>query len=140
MKTIVFNQGFNRIEHHQIVCLERAKLNRLLDSMRRLTQILIDSARREIKARPQFLPSLEMIWNKLENHDSMRQIRRRIDYLTDAYPQFLQQVSEARTRLREKAIAVLEAARFAAQKAVCVNRSAPSGIVSLSMICSKDHT
>ena len=126
MRTVVYNQGFNRVEHHQIICLERAKLNRLLDSMRRVTEALIESARREIETRPQFLPSLEVIWNKIQNHSIVRDIRRRIDCLTDAYPQFLQLVECARARLREKAIAILEAARFAAQQTIRQTRLTPS--------------
>lgn len=126
MRTVVYNQGFNRVEHHQIICLERAKLNRLLDEERRVTETLIESAKREIKTRPQILPSLEMTWKKIQNHSIVRNIRRRIDCLTDAYPQFLQQVANARARLREKAIAILEAARFAAQQTIRQTRLIPS--------------
>ncbi len=126
MRTVVYNQGFNRVEHHQIICLERAKLNRLLDEERRVTETLIESARREIKTRPQILPSLEVMWNKVQNHSIVRNLRRRIDCLTDAYPQFSQQVANARARLREKAIAILEAARSAAQQTILHNRLAPS--------------
>ncbi|MEP7038099.1 MAG: hypothetical protein ABI891_07125, partial [Acidobacteriota bacterium] len=107
------NQGFNRVEHHQIICLERAKLNRLLDEERRFTETLIDSAKREIEVRPQILPSFEIVWNNIQNHAALQNIRRRIDCLTAAYPQFLQQVNAVRARLREKAIAAVEAARLA---------------------------
>lgn len=130
MRTVVFNQGFNRVEHHQIISLERAKLNRLLDEERRFTEALINSAKREIGARPQILPSFETIWNKIQNHDFVRNVRCRIDCLTNAYPQFLQQVAVVRARLREKAVAAIEAARFAIQKANCLNRTASSAIAS----------
>ncbi len=113
MRTVVFNQGFNRVEHHQIICLERAKLNRLLDEERRFTEALIDSAKSEIKVRPQILPSFETIWSNIQNHDLVRNVRRRIDCLTDSYPQFLERVNAVRTQLREKAIAAVEAARLA---------------------------
>ncbi len=115
MRTAVFNQGFNRVEHHQIISLERAKLNRLLDEERRFTETLINSAIREIEAKPQILPSFGTIWNNIQNHDSVQNVRRRIDCLTDAYPQFLQQVALVRARLFEQANAAIEAARFAIQ-------------------------
>lgn len=121
MRAVVYNQGFNRVEHHQIICLERAKLNRLLDEERRVTETLIESAKREIETRPQILPSLEMMWNKIQNHSIVRDIRRRIDCLTDAYPQFSQQVANVRARLREKAIAILEVARSSAQQTILRN-------------------
>ncbi len=130
MRTVVFNQGFNRVEHHQIICLERAKLNRLLDEERRFTETLINSAKREIEARAQILPSFETIWSNIQNHAALQNLRRRIDCLTDAYPQFLQQVNAARARLREKAIAAVEAARFAIHKANCLNRLASSAAAS----------
>lgn len=130
MRTVIFNQGFNRVEHHQIVCLERAKLNRLLDEERRFTETLIDSAKRDIEARPQILPSFETIWSNIQNHDLVQNVRRRIDCLTDAYPQFLQQVNTVRARLREKAIAAVEAVRLAILKANCLNRFAPSAVAS----------
>lgn len=43
MKTQVYNQGYNRIENYQIIFIERAKLNRLLDEERRITQTLAGS-------------------------------------------------------------------------------------------------
>ena len=117
MRTVVFNQGFNRVEHHQIVCLERAKLNRFLDEERRIVETLIASAKREIETKRQIMPSFEMIWDKIQNHDLVQNVRRRIDRLTDAYPQFTQQAEGFRARLREKAGAVVEAARSAMQQA-----------------------
>lgn len=129
MRTVVFNQGFNRVEHRQIISLERAKLNRLLDEERRFTQTLIESATREIATRSQILPSSETIWNKIQNHDFVQNVRQRIDLLTDAYPQFLQQVNAVRTSLRQKAIAAVEAARMAVQQANCLSRQATSGVV-----------
>ncbi len=124
MKSQVFNQGFNRVEHHQIISLERAKLNRLLDEERRFTETLIASMRREIEAGARGLPSFETVWNKIQNHDFVQNVRRRIDCLTDAYPQFLQQVNAVRASLREKALAVVEAARNAIQKANYLSRRA----------------
>ncbi len=130
MRTVIFNQGFNRVEHHQIISLERAKLNRLLDEERRFTETLITSMRSEIETGARSLPSFEIVWNKIQNHAVLQNVRRRIDCLTDAYPQFLQQVVVVRARLREKAVAVIEAARFAIQKANCLNRSTSSAIAS----------
>ena len=111
MRTVVFNQGFNRVEHHQIISLERAKLNRLLNEERRFTETLITSAKREIEAETRGLPSFEIVWNKIQNHNLVQNVRCRIDCLTDAYPQFLQQVNAVRASLREKAFAVVETAR-----------------------------
>lgn len=119
MRTVVFNQGFNRVEHHQIISIERAKLNRLLDEERRITQILIESEKREIEAGMRVLPSFETVWNKIQNHAVLRNVRRRIEHLTDAYPQFLQQVSAVRGSLRQKAFDVVEAVRLAMLKASC---------------------
>lgn len=130
MKTVVFNQGFNRVEHHQIISLERAKLNRLLDEERRFTETLVASMRRDIEAGARGLPSFETVWNKIQNHEFVQNVRRRIDCLTDAYPQFLQQVNAVRARLREKAFAAVEAARMAIQKASCFSRCAVSVVVS----------
>jgi len=122
MRTVVFNQGFNRVEHRQIISLERAKLNRLLDEERRFTQTLIESAKREIEAGARILPSFETVWNKIQNHDLVKNVRRRIDCLTDAYPQFLQQVVAVRASLREKAKAFVEAARSMIQQANSLSR------------------
>ena len=126
MRTVIYNQGFNRVEDHQILCLERAKLNRLLAEERRVTETFIESAKREIETRPQILPSLEAMWNNIQNQRLVRDVRRRIDCLTDAYPQFSRQVAGVRARLREKANSVFEAARFAAQQAIRQNRLASS--------------
>lgn len=117
MRTVIFNQGFNRVEHHQIICLERAKLNRFLDEERRCIETLIASIRREIEIKQQILPNFEVIWNKIQNHDLVRNVRRRVDCLTSAYPQFLPQVEGFRARLFEKAVAAVEAARSAMQQA-----------------------
>ncbi len=119
MRTVVFNQGFNRVEHHQIISLERAKLNRLLDEERRLTQTLIESVKREIEAGARALPSFEIVWNKFQNHRLVQNVRRRIDCLADAYPQFLQQVNAVRASLQQKAFGVFEAARLPMRKAGC---------------------
>ncbi len=124
MRTVIFNQGFNRVEHHQIISLERAKLNRLLDEERRFTETLIESEKREIEAGMRVLPSFETVWNKIQNHAVLRNVRRRIEHLTDAYPQFLQIVNTVRASLREKAKACVEAARMAIQKANCLSRRA----------------
>lgn len=129
MRTVVFNQGFNRVEHHQIISLERAKLNRLLDEERRFTETLIVSMRRGIEEGARSLPSFETVWNKIQNHDFVQNVRRRIDCLTDAYPQFLQQVNTVRARLREKAFAALEAARMANRQANCLSRRATPNAV-----------
>jgi hypothetical protein len=126
MRTVVFNQGFNRVEHHQIISLERAKLNRLLNEERRFTETLIARVRREIETGARSLPSFEIVWNKIQNHDLVQNVRRRIDCLTDSYPQFLQQVNAFRASLREKACAALEAARMMIQKANCLSRHATS--------------
>lgn len=126
MRTVVFNQGFNRVEHHQIISLERAKLNRLLDEERRFTETLIASVKREIEAGARGLPSFEIVWNKIQNYNLVQNVRRRIDCLTDAYPQFLQQVNAVRASLREKAFAAVETARMAIQKANCLSRHATS--------------
>lgn len=130
MRTIVFNQGFNRVEHHQIISLERAKLNRLLDEERRFTETLITSMRREIETGVRGLPNFETVWNKIQNHAVLQNVRRRIDCLTDAYPQFLQQVNAVRASLREKAKACVEAARMAIQKANCLSlRATPIAVL-----------
>ena len=130
MRTVVFTQGFNRVEHHQIICLERAKLNRLLDEERRFTETLIESAKREIEARPQILPNFETIWNTVQNHEFVRNIRRRIDCLTDAYPQFLRQVETARSRLLKKVIAAVEAARYTTNRMISTNNFTSSAVAS----------
>ena len=89
MKTIVFNHGFNRVEHRQIINIERAKLNHLLNEERRIVENLTKSAQTEIQINPQILRSVEAVWKRIANHRLVREIRRRVDCLTDAYPQFL---------------------------------------------------
>ena len=118
MKAVVFNHGFNRIEHYQIINLERAKLNRLLDEERRIVETLTQSAKTEIEIKPRILESVQTLWNSIANHRLVREIRRRIDCLTDAYPQFLRQVETVRNRLHERFFLVLNAARYAAQNSI----------------------
>ena len=115
MKTVVFNQGFNRVEHHQIICLERAKLNRLLDEERRITETLAGSIKRKIEAAPNLLTDLQMAWNKIQNHAFLKTVRERINLLTDAYPQFAGQVETARQRLKNRILESLEIAKFIAR-------------------------
>ena len=67
MRTVVFNQGFNRVEHHQIISLERAKLNRLLDEERRFTETLIASVKREIEAGAQIFRVLKSFGTNSES-------------------------------------------------------------------------
>lgn len=118
MKTIIFKHGFNLVEHRQIINLERAKLNRLLQEERRIVETLLQSAKTEIQFKPQMLRSVHEVWNSVADHRLVREIRRRIDCLTDAYPQFLRQVETFRTRLREKFFASLNAARCAAHTSI----------------------
>jgi plasmid maintenance system antidote protein VapI len=120
MKTVVFNQGFNRVEHHQIICLERAKLNRLLDEERRITETLAGSIKRKIEAAPNLLTDLQTAWNKIQNHAFLKTVRERINLLSDAYPQFAGQVETARQRLKNRILESLEIAKFLARTAtVC---------------------
>ncbi len=118
MRTVVFNQGFNRVEHHQIICLERAKLNRLLDEERRITETLAGSIKRKIEAAPNLLTDLQTAWNKIQNHAFLKTVRERINLLTDVYPQFLSQVEAARQCLKKKILDALEITKSAAQMAV----------------------
>lgn len=122
MKTIVFNHGFNRVEHRQIINIERAKLNHLLNEERRIVENLTKSAQTEIQINPQILRSVEAVWKRIANHRLVREIRRRVDCLTDAYPQFLRQVETVRTRLQEKFFAIINEGRFAAQNCLYQSR------------------
>lgn len=119
MKAVIFNHGFNRVEHRQIINLERVKLNRLLDEERRIVETLTQSAITEIQIKPQILRNVEAVWNSVANHRLLREIRRRVACLTDAYPQFLRQVEVVRSRLQEKFFATINAARYAAQSSIC---------------------
>jgi plasmid maintenance system antidote protein VapI len=120
MRTVVFNQGFNCVEHHQIVCLERAKLNRLLDEERRITETLAGSLKRQIEAAPNLLRDLQTAWNEIQNHALVKAVRERINFLTDAYPQFLNQVEIARQRLKNKILELLDIAKYLVRTAtVC---------------------
>jgi hypothetical protein len=118
MRNVVFNQGFNRVEHHQIICLERAKLNRLLDEERRIIETLAGSVKRQIKAAPMFFTDVQTAWNDIQNHSLVKAVRERIKLLTDAYPQFLSQVEAARQCLKKKILDALEITKSAAQMAV----------------------
>ncbi len=120
MKTVIFNQGFNRVEHHQIICLERAKLNRLLGEERRITETLAGSIKRQIEAAPNILTDVQTAWNEILNHALVKAVRERINLLTDAYPQFLNQVETARQRLQKRILDALDIAKHLAQAAaVC---------------------
>jgi plasmid maintenance system antidote protein VapI len=121
MKTQVYNQGYNRIENYQIISIERAKLNRLLDEERRITQTLAGSLKRQIETALNLsFPDAQMIWNRIRNHALVKNVQKQIDVLTDAYPQFLSQVETMRERLKKKIIESLEIVKFTAQTAaVC---------------------
>jgi len=120
MKTVIFNQGFNRVEHNQIICLERAKLNRLLGEERRITETLAGSIKRQIEAAPNILTDLQTAWNEILNHALVKAVRERINLLTDAYPQFAGQVETARQRLQKRILDALDIAKHLAQAAaVC---------------------
>ena len=118
MRTVIFNQGFNRIESQNIIRLEHAKLNRLLNEERRIFESFTQSAKKEVETNPRILAKVEEVWNHFSNHRVVQDIRRRIDCLIDAYPQFLRQVTNVRSRLQERFFAVLNAVRFAAQNSV----------------------
>lgn len=118
MRTVIYNQGFNRIESQNIIRLEYAKLNRLLDEERRIFENFIQSAKKEVETNPRILVNVEEVWNRFSNHRVVQDIRRRIDCLIDDYPQFLRQVTNVRSRLRERFFAILNAVRCAAQNTV----------------------
>lgn len=118
MRTVIFNQGFNRVEHHQIVSLERAKLNWLLDEERRVIETLGRSIKRQIEDAPKLFTDVRIAWNDIQNHSLVRSLSERINLLTDAYPQFLNQVENARQRLKKKILDALEITKSAAQMAV----------------------
>lgn len=118
MRTVIYNQGFNRIESQNIIRLEHAKLNCMLDEERRIFENFTQSAKKEVEANPRILANVEEVWNHFSNHRVVQEIRRRIDCLIDAYPQFLRQVTNVRSRLQERFFAVLNAVRFAAQNSV----------------------
>jgi hypothetical protein len=118
MRNVVFNQGFNRVEHHQIICLERAKLNRLLEEEHCVVETLAGSVKRQIKAAPMFFTDVQTAWNDIQNHSLVKAVRERIKLLTDAYPQFLSQVEAARQCLKKKILDALEITKSAAQMAV----------------------
>ncbi|HRH41591.1 MAG TPA: hypothetical protein PKY82_08110 [Pyrinomonadaceae bacterium] len=115
MRTIVFNQGFNRVENRCIIQLERTKLNRLLDEERRIIEMLTRSAEKIIKSKPQSLADSKIIWSNIINHRLVRDIRCRLDCLTDAYPQFVQQVKAVRDLIKERFLVAMDALRDAAQ-------------------------
>lgn len=117
MRTVVFNQGFNRVEHHQIVCLERAKLNRLLDEERRIIETLASAIKRQIEAAPKLIADVQTAWKDIQNHSLVKAVRERINLLTDAYPQFLNQVETARQRLKKRILDWLEIAKSTARTA-----------------------
>ena len=118
MKLQVFNQGFNRVEHHQIICLERAKLNRLLGEERRIIETLAHAVKRQIEAAPnQLVADAQAAWNSIENHSLVVAVREHINRLTNAYPQFLNQVEAARGRLKKRILDWLDGAKSTARMA-----------------------
>lgn len=110
MNTVIFSQGFNRVEHRQITYLERAKLNRLLDEERRVVETLAHSIRKQFEsASNHLLADVETVWDNIENHSFVKTLRERISLLTDAYPQFLRQVEVVRDAIKRKTLAILKA-------------------------------
>lgn len=101
MRTVIFYQGFNRIENRNIIRLEHAKLNRLLGEERRVIERLVESVKLRIEAAQYRLFDVGAVWNELQNHSIVRTLRQKIDLLTDVYPQFLSQVEKMRRRLEE---------------------------------------
>jgi hypothetical protein len=117
MRTAIFNQGFNHVEHHQIICLERAKLNRLLDEERRVIEAL--AIKRQIEIAPkQLFADAQTVWNDIQNHSLLKSVCRRINLLTEAYPQFSGQVEAARERMKKRILDALEIAKSMARAAV----------------------
>lgn len=121
MRTVIYNQGFNRIESQNIVRVEHAKLNSLLDEERRIFESFTQSAKKEVETNPRILVDVEGVWNRFSNHRVVQEIRRRIDCLVEAYPQFLRQVERVRSRLQERFFAVLNTIRYAAQNSILSN-------------------
>ncbi len=118
MKTVIYNQGYNCVENYQIISIERAKLNRLLDEERRTIETIADSVKQQIETTQNLsLTDVQAIWNNIQNHSLVKTVRKRINILTDAYPQFLTQVETARQRLKNQIIESLEIAKFTAQTA-----------------------
>lgn len=111
MRTVIFNQGFNRIESHNIIRLEHAKLNRLLDEERRVIESFASTVKRKIEAAPHRLFDVNMTWNQIQNHTFLQSLRKKINLLTDAYPQFSSQVAAVRARLQNRFFAIVNAAR-----------------------------
>jgi hypothetical protein len=119
MRTAIFNQGFNHVEHHQIICLERAKLNRLLDEERRVIEALASAIKRQIEIAPkQLFADAQTVWNDIQNHSLLKSVCRRINLLTEAYPQFSGQVEAARERMKKRILDALEIAKSMARAAV----------------------
>lgn len=119
MRTIVFHQGFNRVEARCILQVERARLNNLLTEERRLIERLTLSAQRSVESRPQILPDAKLIWRKIINHPLVIEIRCRLDRLTSAYPQFAERVQAVRSLVKERFLSIIERFRSHLQAAVC---------------------
>ncbi len=119
MKTVIYNQGYNRVENYQIISIERAKLNRLLDEERRTIETLADSVKQQIETTQNLLlTDVQAIWNNIQNHSLIKTVQKRINILTDAYPQFLTQVETVRQRLKKRIIESLEIDKFTVQTSV----------------------
>ena len=112
MQATVFRHGFNRVEHHQIVRVERGKLQRLLELERRIIETLIASIKRQIETKQRLPASVEMIWSKIQNHELVQSVAVQINRLTDAYPQFSRQVESARLCVKRKAFTILSTFGF----------------------------
>ncbi len=121
MRTVIYHEGYNRVENHQIISIERAKLNRLLDEERRIIETLAHSIKQKVETVKNLsLIDVQAIWDNIQNHSLVETTRKRISILTDAYPQFLTQVETAYKRLKKRIIESLEVAKFTAHTgAVC---------------------
>jgi len=113
MRTEVFCQGYNRIEDRRIMQVERARLNQLLTKERRVIEILIRSAGQKVRSKLALQVDVKVIWRNIITHNTVQNIRRRLDHLTKDYPQFREQVLNFRNRIKEKFIEELEAVRQA---------------------------
>ncbi len=106
----------NRVENYQIISIERAKLNCLLNEERRTIETIADSVKQQIETTQNLsLTDVQAIWKNIQKHSLVETVRKRINILTDAYPQFVNQVETARQRLKKRIIESLEIAKFTAQ-------------------------
>ena len=120
MATQVFNSGgLNKTEERCIKQLERAKLCRLLDRERRLTNFLVEHhAGIILRSANKPLDNVTTIVALIKKHPQIKETNERVNNILDAYAEFQIFAGSIRHRTQSNAVERINAAIRTASKSV----------------------